>query len=320
VSELATNRSQALHAIGFLMDPYESLNLKTETSLLCMEELLIRGHRVYWIEQSRISLVNGIVCGQSGWVKSTAPFMLDQMAAMDIKDLDALVIRKDPPFDQSYLHLTYLLDFLPKEVIQINPPAALRNFNEKLFTLNYPDICPHSLVSKELSDLMAFADQFKKIVLKPLNDCSGRGIEFVQANQADLALTIGAMLAEYEYLLAQEFLPGIQNGDKRVYLVNGEPVGWVNRVPKTGSDLANIHQGASCEATELTPVELEICRTVGPDLVKEHILLAGLDFIDERLTEINITSPSAVRQINQFTRDKVEIKIVNAILSKLDIP
>ena len=97
MSELATNRSQALHAIGFLMDPYESLNLKTETSLLCMEELLIRGHRVYWIEQSRISLVNGIVCGQSGWVKSTAPFMLDQMAAMDIKDLDALVIRKTHP-------------------------------------------------------------------------------------------------------------------------------------------------------------------------------------------------------------------------------
>ncbi|MBD3649066.1 MAG: glutathione synthase [Pseudomonadales bacterium] len=250
-------------------------------------------------------------------MKSTQPLVLDQEDRQDINDLDALVIRKDPPFDKSYLHLTYLLEFLSDNVLQINPPAALRDVNEKLYTLNWPDHCPDTLVSCDRQTLMEFAGRHKKIVLKPLDDCSGRGIRFIEGSGVDEGEIIGDMLQAEGYVMAQAFLTGVRQGDKRVYLVAGKPVAWVNRVPAQGSDLANIHQGAICEPAELTDVERHISEVVGQDLVSRDIMLAGLDFIDGRLTEINVTSPSALRQINQVTRGHAERAVVDAILERI---
>ena len=317
MSEQHANHPRQYYKIGFLMDPYESLNLETETSLLCMEQLSRRGHDIYWIEQSQISLRNDSVQGSMVKVRSISPFETEP-DTIALTELNALVIRKDPPFDQSYLHLTYLLDFLPNHVIQVNSSTSLRNINEKLQTQKYPDVSPDSLVSQHLPDIIAFANLHEKIVIKPLDDCSGRGIVFISRNTASPETIIEGLLEEHCYLLAQEFLPGIRNGDKRVYLVNGEPVGSVNRVPAAGSDLANIHQGATCYASTLTQQEETISKSVGADLVREHILLAGLDFIDGRLTEINITSPSAVRQINLVSKSCLEVDIADGIESMIE--
>jgi len=309
--------SAARYRIGFLMDAYDSLNLATETSLLCMDELIARGHSVYWLEQSGLSLWGGRLYARLVRQQSTNPFLQDPADTIGVEALDALVIRKDPPFDKSYLHLTYLLDFLDPAVVQINSPGALRDVNEKVHTLKWPEYCPDTMVSRDPDVLLEFASRYDRVVLKPLDDCSGRGIRFAGADAASAA-RIRAMLEEEGYVLAQEFLPGVRQGDKRVYLVNGQPVGWVNRIPAPGSDLANIHQGAICRASELTMRERNISEVVGADLVNRGILLAGLDFIDGRLTEINVTSPSAVRQINEVAGSHLEIVIVDAIVDRIE--
>lgn len=307
-----------MHRVGFLMDTYESLNLDTETSLLLMDELMGRGHAVYWLEQDDVALVGGRLDARPKRVVATAPFRLDSTDGFDINCLDALIIRKDPPFDARYLHLTYVLEFLDPGVVQINSPAALRNLNEKIGILRWPGFCPPTLVSSDAKRLLAFAGGFEQIVVKPLDECSGRGITFLRRDDPDVGGKLAVLTRRHGFLMAQEYLRNVAHGDKRVYLVAGEPVGWVNRLPASPGSLANIHQGATCEATTLTPREQEISRSVGRTLVEEGILLAGLDFIDEWLTEINVTSPSAVRQINAVACSRLERPIVDAILARLE--
>ena len=303
------------------MDPYPTLNLETETSLLCMDELIKRGHQVYWLEQDKLSLRNDNLIGKSARVVSVTPFKLGQEESINLDDMSAIVIRKDPPFDKLYLHLTYLLDFLAPTVAQINSPRALRNINEKLFTLNWPHHCPDTLTTMDRGMLHDFIRDHRKVVLKPLDDCSGRGITFLTIQDPELEQTLDEIFTDNgmpRFILAQEFLPQISNGDKRIYLVNGEAVGWVNRIPPPGSDLANIHQGATCHTSELTDNERMLSWEIGSELKQEGIILAGLDFIGGYLTEINVTSPSAVRQINAVYDSELEIQIVDGILEVIE--
>jgi glutathione synthase len=286
-----------------------------------MDELLKRGHEVYWLEQENLSLHKNQLSGSVARVLSTSPFTLDDEQQLKLDDFNAMVIRKDPPFDKSYLHLTYLLDFLSPHVARINSPAALRNINEKLYTLNWSKNCPDTLTTMRVSLLTSFAHKHGRIVLKPLDDCSGRGIVFLDADAEDLETT----LAEYvvaadgtpRFVMAQQYLANVKNGDKRIYLVNGEPVGWVNRIPAEGQDLANIHQGATCHASDLSDRERMLSREIGAELMQEGVILAGLDFIDGHLTEVNITSPSAVRQINAVYDQNLEVQIVDGIIETI---
>tara|TARA_B100001971_G_C18189546_1_gene537764 strand:+ start:249 stop:1265 length:1017 start_codon:yes stop_codon:yes gene_type:complete len=303
----------------FLMDPYASLNLETETSLLCMNELMARGHRVYWLEETGLYLTNGIVKGQVNEVITTAPFRLARNEEAELSEFDALVIRKDPPFDKNYLHITYLLDFLPSHVHQFNSPRALRDVNEKLFTLNWAHYCPDSVTTMNPAILRTFAKKHGKIVVKPLDDCSGRGIEFLRPEQDDFDERVADLFGSTQrYLMAQQYLPEVSEGDKRIYMIDGEAAGWVNRIPPPGSDLANIHQGASCHPFELDQREKQIVAAIGPELKRRGLLLVGLDIIGGYMTEINVTSPSAVRQINQVNGSHLEKQIVDAMLAQID--
>jgi len=310
-----------VHKICFLMDPYPTLNLDTETSLLCMDELLKRGHEVYWLEQENLSLHKNQLSGLVARVLSTNPFILDEEQQLKLDDFNAMLVRKDPPFDKSYLHLTYLLDFLSPHVARINSPDALRNINEKLYTLNWSKYCPDTLTTMSVSLLTAFAEKHGRIVLKPLDDCSGRGIVFLSADEAGLEESLAKYVVSPDgiprFVMAQQFLVNVKNGDKRIYLVNGEPAGWVNRIPAEGQDLANIHQGATCHASELSDRERMLSREIGAELKQQGVILAGLDFIDGHLTEINITSPSAVRQINAVYDQNLEVQIVDGIIETI---
>ncbi len=302
----------------FLMDGYESLNLATETSLLCMDELMARGHHVYWLEETDLLLTNGVLKGQVRRVIATQPFRLAADDEEELAEFDALVIRKDPPFDKNYLHTTYLLDFLPEHVLQFNSPRALRDVNEKLFTLNWPHYCPDSVTTMRADVLRAFAEKHRKIVVKPLDDCSGRGIEFLRAEQSDLDARIAELFAGTpRYLMAQQYLAEVREGDRRIYMIDGEAVGWVNRIPTPGSELANIHQGASCHPFDLSERERQIVAAIGPELKRRGLLLVGLDIIGDSMTEINVTSPSAVRQINEVNGTQLEKQIVDAMLAKI---
>jgi glutathione synthase len=308
--------------ILFIMDPFESLNLETETSLVLMQELIERGQDVYWAQQEEIALVHDRPTGLVTPVMRTDPLERAEPAWSDLNSFDAVLVRKDPPFDTRYLQLTLILDHLDPGVVQFNDVQALRDFNEKMLPLRWPEFTPPTLITMNADQLERFVIEHRRIMLKPLNDCSGRGISRVDWDEhGDFRAQIGRALTdadgELSFLVAQKYLSAVRQGDKRVYLVNGEPVGMVNRVPRPGSYLANIHQGAECEAARLTLREYHIVKSIAPFLIDHGIFLAGADFIDGYLTELNITSPSAIRQINEVSGENVQHRIVEAMLARL---
>jgi glutathione synthase len=304
----------------FVMDPAETLNLDTETSLLLMQELIGRGQSVYWMQQEDIALVHDQPMGSVSPVRGVDPLELAASGWSNLNSFDAVLVRKDPPFDTGYLQLTLVLDHLDPGVVQFNAVKALRSFNEKMLPLRWPEFTPPTLITMNADQLERFTVEHRSVVLKPLNDCSGRGIARIAWDErGDFREQIGEELTDAEgkarFLVAQKYLPEVNQGDKRVYLVNGEAVGMVNRIPRPGSYLANIHQGAQCEPAELGARESHIIRTIAPFLLDHGIYLAGADFIGGYLTELNITSPSAIRQINQVSGEQVQHKIVDALLA-----
>lgn len=302
----------------FIVDEYETLNLETETSLLLMEELVALGHVPFWVELDGLVLRHDKLFAKAREVESTSPFRLGEIAEIAIDDMDALLVRTDPPFDETYLQLTYLLDFVGDHVAQFNPPRALRSFNEKLTTLRFPDLAPPTLTTMNEDALKAFVEEHTDIVVKPLGECSGRGIQRVtRENVEDIKALLLDERGNRRFVTAQKFLEAIAEGDKRVYLVAGEPVGMVNRIPAKGGWLGNIHQGAKCEKTSLTPGERRAIEAIKPFLDAHDIFLVGLDLIGEKITEINITSPSAIRQINEVSGKNVHKVIVERMLARV---
>lgn len=306
----------------FVMDPFETLNLKTETSLLLMQDLIERGQRAYWLQQEDIALVHDQPMGLVSPVKGADPLELAEAGWSNLNSFDAVLVRKDPPFDTEYLQLTLILDHLDPGIAQFNDVKALRDFNEKMLPLRWPEFTPPTLITMNADQLERFAIEHRNLVLKPLNDCSGRGISKIDWDErGDFRAQIGEALVDADgndrFLVAQKYLPAVSQGDKRVYLVNGEAVGMVNRIPQPGSYLANIHQGAQCEPTQLSETENHIINTIAPFLIDHGIYLAGADFIDGYLTELNITSPSAIRQINEASGEQVQHRIVDAMLARV---
>lgn len=310
------------HKFLFIMDPLESLNLDTETSLLLMQELLERGQGVYWLQQENIALVHDRPMGQVSPVTTADPLELAEPCWSDLNSFDVVLVRKDPPFDTEYLQLTLILDYLDPGIAQFNNVKALRDFNEKMLPLQWPEFTPPTLITMNAERLERFTFEHRSVVLKPLNDCSGRGIAKIDWDaRGDFRAKLGDALQRASgsgrFLVAQKFLPAVSQGDKRVYLVNSEPVGMVNRVPQPGTYLANIHQGAKCEPAQLDARESHIIKTIAPFLLDHGIYLAGADFIGGFLTELNITSPSAIRQINEVSGEQVQKKIVTAMLARV---
>ena len=306
----------------FIMDPFETLNLATETSLLLMQDLIERGQSVCWLQQEDLALVHDQPMGLVFPVTGTEPLQRAEPTWSSLNLFDAVLVRKDPPFDTEYLQLTLILDHLDPGVAQFNDVKALRNFNEKMLPLRWPEFTPPTLISMSSDQLKRFTIEHRSVVLKPLNDCSGRGISKIDwdergefLGQIDEALTDAD--GKHRFLVAQKYLPAVSQGDKRVYLVNGEPVGMVNRIPQPGSYLANIHQGAQCVPAKLSSRESHIIGNIAPFLLANGIVLAGADFIDGYLTELNITSPSAIRQINEVSGEQVQHRIVDAMLERI---
>jgi glutathione synthase len=306
----------------FVMDPFETLNLETETSLVLIQDLIERGQSVYWLQQEGIALVHDQPMGLVSRVTGTDPLGREEPGWSNLNSFDAVLVRKDPPFDTEYLQLTLILDHLDPGVVQFNDVKALRNFNEKMLPLHWPEFTPPTLITMNTDQLERFTIEHRRLVLKPLNDCSGRGISRIDWDErGDFRAQIGEALTDSSgngrFLVAQKYLPAVSQGDKRVYLVNGEAIGMVNRIPQPGSYLANIHQGAQCEPAKLSVRENHIINTIAPFLLDHGIFLAGADFIDGYLTELNITSPSAIRQINEVSGEQMQHRIVEAMLARI---
>ncbi len=298
----------------FVIDPLDTLNLVTETSLLLIEELARRGHAASIATLADLYLSDQGAGARTQSIRLTLtqqPFYtLGAATEHRFGDFDLVLMRKDPPVDAHYIAATFVLERAAAEVPVINDPVSLRTVNEKLLPLSLPQLAPPTLVSNDARRLAAFAAAHGRVVLKPLDDCSGRGIVVMDdAGEQRIAAYVAARGAAY--IMMQQFIAGVAAGDKRIFLLAGDAIGAVNRVPRSAAHLANIHQGARVEATTLTARDRQIVATVKPLLVARGLWLAGIDIIDGYLTEINVTSPSAARQINAVNGTHIEQTIVD---------
>ena len=301
----------------FILDPPERLDWNTDTSVALMQESLRRGHRVGWCPLTELRLADGTPRAQATILThlgALTDLSAGEVADLDLTEVDVVHRRKDPPVDVAYLQATLLLDRLPAHVLQINPPDALRRHCEKLIPLHFPDLTPESVVTAQANDLEAFLARCGRVVIKPLEECSGRGLFLVAEEDPNRnALFAQATGRGTRFVQAQRFLPEVAAGDKRVLLLGGEVLGVVRRVPAPGDFRANVNAGASCHPSMLSPQEIALCAQVGRWLTTEGIHLAGVDLIGEWLLEVNITSPSCLREINELEGTALEAAVLDYI-------
>lgn len=293
--------------LGFLMDPIELINTTKDTSFAMMLEAQHRGYTIFYFQQTDLWLQDGLT-----WAKMQKINICDQAEnyyhvedtiTQPLVELDILIMRKDPPFNMNFVYTTYLLEQAEaKGVKVINRPSSLRDANEKLFAMWFPQCCPKTIVSAKKSVLLDFAEDEQDIVIKPLGGMGGHAIFHLHADDPNLQVAIETLTKdETELVMAQRFIPEITAGDKRIILINGTPIPYaLARIPKAGDFRGNLAKGASAEGRELTDRDLWLCEQVGPTLREKGLVFVGLDVIGDYLTEINVTSPTGVRELDRM--------------------
>lgn len=291
--------------IGVLMDSIATVHLEKDTTMVMLLAAKKRGHILYYFEGRQVFLQNGAVFASMRPLEvkddPNAWYSLGEPIVQSLNFLDALLMRKDPPFNMDYVYLTYLLELAEnKGLFVINKPSSLRDANEKLFASYFPNCCPPTLVTSSEDLLKAFVKEHKEIVIKPLGAMAGHSIFYVNANDVNVSVIIETMTQNgHGLVMAQRFIPEIRDGDKRIILINGEPIPYaLARIPAAHDFRGNLAAGAAGEGRPLTLRDRYICEQVGPTLRAKGLWFVGLDIIGDYLTEINVTSPTGARQLN----------------------
>jgi len=289
----------------FVMDPAGTMNPDKDTTFAFMEGALARGHTCFHALPADVGTRHH---EPSVWtrpltVSRTAPYFVQgETLARPVGSFDAVFIRKDPPFDANYLYLTQILELAEKEAFILNRPGALRDANEKLFALRFPQWMPETHVTAQPREIRAFVERFGHAVLKPLDGAGGSGVVRLSQGDKNTSALIDILTHEGRRLaMVQRFLPQVEKGDKRVLLLDGELLGVIRRVPRPEDFRANIHVGGQVEATELTERELALVQDVGPQLRAHGLYFVGLDLIAEHLIEVNVTSPTGIQELTRLT-------------------
>jgi glutathione synthase len=283
-----------------------------------MEEAQARGHRLFYYTPDRLALDQGRVTAR-GWpvevrrVKGDH-FTLGPEAEVDLGELDVVWLRQDPPFDMSYITTTHILDRIHPATLVVNDPFWVRNYPEKLLVLEFAELTPPTTIARDLATLKAFKAQHGDIILKPLYGNGGAGVFRLDPNDRNFNALYELFAGiNREPLIAQKFLPAVADGDKRIILVDGEPAGGINRVPLEGETRSNLHVGGTAMKVELSPRDREICARIGPLLREKGQIFVGIDVIGDWLTEINVTSPTGLQELERFDGVNVTAKIWEAI-------
>lgn len=312
--------------IAVQMDPIDTIVVERDTSLALMIAAQARGHDVWWFHPQDLWWREGEVFAHAYRVEVSADpaahYRTLSGNAGALTEFDVVLIRQDPPFDMGYVSNTYLLELAADSVTIVNDPRGVRDIPEKLSTLRFPHLVAPTFVGRNIAAIMEFAQRFESVVLKPAFFAGGEGVSRGAAGDADFATRIGAMLTEVgnEPIIVQEFIPAVKDGDKRVFVLDGEPLGVVRRMPKAGEFRANLHVGGVAQQGELDARDREIVAAVAPLLRDKGILFAGLDVIDGRLTEINVTSPTLVRELMRFSGVDVPTLFWDAVEKRLAAP
>ena len=308
--------------VAVQMDPLESIDIRGDSTFALMLEAQRRGHSLFVYEPKDLAFTPGRLTarGRCTLVRDVPGdhFTAREPEVMDLSRFDVVLMRQDPPFDMAYITATHLLEHIHPDTLVVNDPREVRNAPEKLFVLEFADLTPPTLITRDLEALMAFREEHGDIILKPLYGNGGAGIFRLTSDDANFLALVELFQQTFrEPFIAQKYLPDVREGDKRIILVDGEVAGAINRVPRPGDVRSNMHVGGRPEPTELTEREREICARIGPELKKRGLIFVGIDVIGGWLTEINVTSPTGIREVKRFGGPDIAAMVWDAIEARL---
>ncbi|WP_299797654.1 glutathione synthase [uncultured Shewanella sp.] len=310
--------------LGIVMDPISDINIKKDSSFAMLLAAQSRGYQLFYMEMQDLAMVNGeAMAKMRGLSVKNDPdswFELGEVVDTPLSELDVVLMRKDPPFDTEFIYATYMLERAEEEgVLIVNKPQSLRDANEKLFTAWFPEFTPETMVTRDAERIREFYKQKGDIILKPLDGMGGTLIFRIKASDPNVGVIIET-LTEYgqRYAMAQAFIPDITSGDKRILVVDGEPVPYsLARIPQKGETRGNLAAGGRGVAQSLSDSDWAIARAIGPELKKRGLIFVGLDVIGDKLTEINVTSPTCIKEIEAAFDVDITGMLMDAIEARL---
>lgn len=291
--------------IAIQMDHISTINIQGDTTFALALEAQKRGAELFHYTPNRLSMRDGIVSARLEALKvfdeAAHYFELGTAVRTNLNEMDVVLLRQDPPFGMNYITTTHLLERIHPKTLVVNDPAWVRNSPEKIFVTEFPDLMPETLITRDIEEVHAFRAEFGEIIIKPLYGNGGAGVFHLKPEDRNLTSLLELFDAMYsEPFIVQRYLKDVRKGDKRIILIDGEPVGAINRVPAETDARSNMHVGGRAEKTDLTPREFEICARIGPSLKQRGFILVGIDVIGDYMTEINVTSPTGLREIKRF--------------------
>jgi glutathione synthase len=305
-------------AVAIQMDPIESINIDADSTFVLALEAQARGHALFHYLPQQLAFAHGRLHASARRLevrrKKGDHFALGEPVDMDLATMDVVLMRQDPPFDMAYITSTHLLEHIHPATLVVNDPVHVRNAPEKLFVTHFSELMPPTLITSDRARIVEFRKEHKDIILKPLYGNGGAGVFHLRPDDENL----NAMLEQFtqlyrEPVMVQRYVPEVRQGDKRIILVDGEPAGAVARLPAEGEARANFHAGGTARKTILSARDREICASIGPALKDRGLVFVGIDVLGDYLTEINVTSPTGIQEINRLDGVKIEAQIWDAI-------
>ena len=304
------------------MDPIEDVDINADSTFRLAEEAQNRGHDLYVYTPNDLTFNRGKITAKVRSIslkrKIGDHVNFGAVELLALSEFNVIWLRQDPPFDMGYITNTHLLDLIGQKTLIVNNPFWVRNLPEKLLVLEFPDLIPETVISRDLEEIKRFKNEFKDIIIKPLYGNGGAGIFRLREDDKNLT-SLHELFSNMssEPLIAQAFLPDVKKGDKRIILIDGEPVGAINRVPKAGETRSNMHVGGKAEPAKLSQRDREICRSIGPILKNRGQVFVGIDVIGDYLTEINVTSPTGIQELERFDKVNIAEMIWHAVEKKV---
>lgn len=310
--------------LGIVMDPISGINIKKDSSFAMLLAAQARGYELYYMEMQDLAMLDGVAMGKMAklTVKDDPQdfYQLEQKVDTPLSELNVILMRKDPPFDTEYIYATYMLERAEElGTLIVNKPQSLRDANEKLFTAWFSEFTPTTLVTRDAARIRDFYAEHQDIIVKPLDGMGGSSIFRIKPNDANLGVIIETLTNHgQQYAMAQTFIPEITQGDKRILVVDGEPVPYaLARIPMKGETRGNLAAGGTGVAQPLSESDFAIARAIGPELKKRGLIFVGLDVIGDKLTEINVTSPTCIKEIEASFDVDITGMLMNAIEARL---
>ncbi len=308
--------------VAIQMDPIESVNIDGDSSFVMGLSAEARGHKLWHYHPRQLTLRNGVAVARARPMtlrrKKGDHFTLGDEEVIELKTMDVILMRQDPPFDMSYITATHILESVHPKTLVVNDPVHVRNAPEKLFVTHFPELMPPTVITSDRQEILSFRAEHKDIIVKPLFGNGGAGVFHIAPGDENLGALLELFTQLYrEPIIVQRYLPEVRQGDKRIILIDGEPVGAINRVPAAGEARSNMHVGGRPEQAGLTARDKEICAAIGPALRERGMIFVGIDVIGRYMTEINVTSPTGLQEVNRFEKVVLEDRIWDAIEKRL---